>query len=598
MNKKYLSVLVLISSVFVSGFVVGSAWAQTSVSAVIYPIAELGNCQSREACKVFCDDANNMDACLAFAESNKLMSLEEINKAKKFKEAGMTGPGGCKGKEACDKFCSVKDNMEVCISFAEQNGLISGDKLQESKKVLAAIKKGLTPPACKGQEECDAYCGSPEHMEECLNFGIEAGIMPDQKKEEAQKVLVAIKQGIKPPACKGQQECKVYCAKESNLEECIKFGEATGIIKKEEAEMARKTGGKGPGGCQNKEECDLFCENPDNSEICFSFAKDNGLIPPEELQKIENSQQQMKESFNNMPAEILNCLTSSLGVDTIEKLKSGNAMPGQKMAEQMKVCFESFTPVPPSQPDGQSGAGGQQMKPKKPEQPMQPNQQSMPVKPEKPAGAVNPTECTEDCESTGKNCISQIENGLKKSCDSSFDTCNNNCNTNVCQDFEPGNGLPGIPHDDAKCKACFSQCYNESRPCYNDVVAKESACTTTKDECVTQCQRSAAKSGKLPQPSQSIQPSQPTQPGQMTPPQKPIQPTQPTQPAQPTQPIQPMQPTQPTQPGYPYMQQPNQLQIPNYMNPPTPPTPPTQPTQPQQPMPPQQPTQPFAPINY
>src|SRR3989344_6318833 len=199
MNKKILSSLIVISSVMISDAIVSSAMAQTSITenqtvlsaSIVYPISELGNCGSNEDCRIFCDDTNNIDACLAFAESHKLMNSEEVTMAKKFKATGMTGPGGCQSKDASDKFCSNKDNMEACISFAEKNGLMPEQKLQDSKKVLTAIKKNIKPLGCNNQQECEKYCATAEHMEECINFGTEAGILPIQQQENARKVLTA-----------------------------------------------------------------------------------------------------------------------------------------------------------------------------------------------------------------------------------------------------------------------------------------------------------------------------------------------------------------------------------------------------------------------
>ena len=91
------------------------------------------------------------------------------------------------------------------MNFAIEAGIMSGKELDDSKKVLQAIKKGIKPPACGGKEACDAYCGAPENMEECINFGIEAGMMPEQDRENSQKMLQAIKKGVKPPACRGRK---------------------------------------------------------------------------------------------------------------------------------------------------------------------------------------------------------------------------------------------------------------------------------------------------------------------------------------------------------------------------------------------------------
>lgn len=411
--KNILSISILSSAIIISGAVASSALAQSAFQSqeqkmpgdIQFPVKELGNCKSKEDCKIFCDDAKNTEACLKFAEEKNLLSSEELVKAKKFKDAGMVGPGGCKGQTECDAYCGDQTHMEACITFAIDNGMMDKQKLEESQKVLAALKKGVKPPACNGPKECDkycsssahmeecmnfsieagimdpqkqeeskkvlaaikrgvkmpacsgptecdAYCSSTEHMEECITFGIEAGMMPEQDKEKAQKMLAAVKQGIKPPACRGEQECQAYCSQESHLEECIKFGEATGMMKPEDSAMMRKTGGKGPGGCIGKDVCDAFCNDPNNQETCFNFAKDNGMIPQADLQKMQEGQQRMKDSFSQMPQEVLDCLNSSLGTDVVEKMRSGTAMLGPKTGDTMKGCFEKM-------PQGQLGGPGQ-----------------------------------------------------------------------------------------------------------------------------------------------------------------------------------------------------------------------------------------------
>ena len=113
------------------------------------------------------------------------MSKEEIKVAKNFKKTGMTGPGGCKGKDECKAYCNGPDHMDECITFAEKNGMMSSEQLGEAKKVKAAIAKGIKPPACGGKEACDVYCSSAEHVEECVGFGEAAGII---RKEDAEKI--------------------------------------------------------------------------------------------------------------------------------------------------------------------------------------------------------------------------------------------------------------------------------------------------------------------------------------------------------------------------------------------------------------------------
>jgi len=492
MNKKNLSVIILISGILVSAAIIGIAGAQTTAAQtqpqlqpqeqkmpgdIQYPIKELGNCKSKQDCRVFCDNSKNADACLAFAKQHNLMSSEELAAANKFKDNGMVGPGGCKGQAACDQYCGNSDHMEECIAFAQKNGMMSAQQLQESQKVLAAIKNGLKPPACAGPKECDAYCGSSEHMTECMTFSLAAGLVPDGEKAQVQKTLDAIKQGAKPPACHGPQECDKYCgdpahmeecmafslaagmvpdnqkaqaqktldaikqgikppacqpnppnqsgqpgqpggaggpnegqgfnpgsgqngsgpgngqgnqpgqsgqtqpsqanqssqfgqglvacdqycAEPSHVDECVKFSVAIGNMTEQQAQTAIKTGNKGPGGCIGRDACDTFCNNSDNQEICFNFAKDNGMISSDQLQKMQEGQQKMKDSFSQISQEVLDCITTSLGADVVEKMKSGSMIP-QKAGDSIGQCFQKYAPqgkMPNQNQPGQPGQGGQ-----------------------------------------------------------------------------------------------------------------------------------------------------------------------------------------------------------------------------------------------
>src|SRR3989338_1476106 len=158
MKKNTLSFLILISGILISGAIIGSANAQTdsrTISEISYPVVELDNCADKASCKAYCDKTENVDACLSFAEKNNLMQKEEIDTARKFQDTGMTGPGGCKGKDKCDTYCSDSIHIDECITFAEKNGLMSGEELSEAKKVQAAIAKGIKPPACGGKKSCE-----------------------------------------------------------------------------------------------------------------------------------------------------------------------------------------------------------------------------------------------------------------------------------------------------------------------------------------------------------------------------------------------------------------------------------------------------------
>lgn len=329
-NKIFAAGILGFGLVVSATIVANGAYAQTAPDSIQFPVAELGNCKDKDECKAYCDDIKHADACLAFAEKNNLMSEEELQTAKKFLEAGGKGPGGCTGKEECQNYCDNISHIDECISFAEDAGILppeqlaeakqvqaaiasgvkppacrnkkecdaycedsshmkecvafgeaagflKGKELDDAKKMITAIESGATPPACRGKEECDAYCSDAAHIEECMTFAQAAGLMSPEEAQNSQKMIEAIKKGVKPPACKGKEECDAYCSDSAHTDECIQFSVAAGFMTEKDAEMAKKTGGKGPGGCVGKDACEAFCGNQDNQQTCMNFAKENGF---------------------------------------------------------------------------------------------------------------------------------------------------------------------------------------------------------------------------------------------------------------------------------------------------------------------------------
>lgn len=410
---------------FVLGVVLAKAETNAGIASadIQYPIADLGNCQSKDACKTFCDKPANTTACLAFAEKNNLMTENEIDSAKKFLNSSEKGPGGCttkdscqsycdnisninecvayaektgilspqeleeaklvqsaiakgvkppacKNKKECDVFCESPENMNACISFGEAAGFLKGKDLEDAKKMQAAIARGAIPPRCRGKEACDTYCSQPDNIEKCMTFAKAAGFMSPEEEKNSEQVLNAIRKGVKPPPCRGKEECDAYCGEASHIEECIAFSVAAGFMSEKDAEMARKTGGKGPGGCKGKEECDAFCQNPDNEQTCINFGKENGMISPEQLKQMEEGNNKFTESLNNAPPEVKQCLIETFG--DLSKV-SPSRENGNKMGECYKKFAESQTGeggMPP--PGSQPGQPGQMMPPQGQEN--QPNQ--------------------------------------------------------------------------------------------------------------------------------------------------------------------------------------------------------------------------------
>lgn len=197
-------------------FIVNIALAQTDPAAagtpaagvlpVVFPIAELGGCSSKDACRVYCDIEDHHDACFAYAQTHGLMRQDEIQKAREFLKqriasstpvrpkppvnasssidaalAADGGPGGCTTRDACKIYCSDSAHSDECLAFAKKFALMSDEEILKARK----LESQVGPGGCRG-EECKAYCADTSHTELCVQFAQQNGFI---SKDDAQKRL-------------------------------------------------------------------------------------------------------------------------------------------------------------------------------------------------------------------------------------------------------------------------------------------------------------------------------------------------------------------------------------------------------------------------
>lgn len=342
MNQKYLILPVVIFSALLGYSLLANAISKDDI---VFPVAELNNCASESECRAYCDNPDNISACVAFAEKYGLMSGEEIEKAKKFIRLG-SGPGGCNSKESCEVYCGDVVNIEVCIKFAEENDLIPHQEVQEAKKVAKILREGKKLPGdCRGKAQCESYCQNPDHAEECLAFGEEAGLMEPEELARAKKFIPLMKKGETPGGCKNKEQCESYCMEgDEHIDECADFALKIGAATKEEMEMFKKTKGRGPGGCKGRQECEAFCNNPDNQDICFKFAEEHGFMKKEDIERMKEQMGQFRVELNRFPPEVLECIKSRAGTEIIDKIRNGTLTPGPEIGRHIQACFDNFRP--------------------------------------------------------------------------------------------------------------------------------------------------------------------------------------------------------------------------------------------------------------
>ncbi|MEK7617624.1 MAG: hypothetical protein AAB410_00600 [Patescibacteria group bacterium] len=345
MMKNLLKIL-LLTTLFLSIFLIAQAQGESlRGESFSYPISELGNCGSKTECKAYCAEEANFEACADFAERHNLLPKEARVKREVLKDVLKNkGPGGCEDKKSCETYCRIEAHQEECLAFAEKHGLINKTELEQAKKFLPLMKRGETPGGCQSKEACENYCHLPENMEVCLDFAKQHNLIPPEELERVNKFLPLMKRGETPGGCKSKEACETYCSQEGKHTECIDFALKIGVMSPEEAQRAKKTGGRGPGGCKGKLECETFCNNPENQETCFQFAKEHGLIEEGEIEKMKEGMGQMRMGLQNAPEEVKECLRQNVDAGTLANIESGEFTPTPGVGQSIRDCFEKFRP--------------------------------------------------------------------------------------------------------------------------------------------------------------------------------------------------------------------------------------------------------------
>lgn len=290
----------------VVAFTVTETTFAKSVFDITYPVTELGSCDSREACKTYCDDPANIDSCIAFA---KAYNIESRPKTEQVKQVPEVGPGGCAGREECREYCDNTANREECFRFGKEHGLITEEqekKFEQQSKIEEVLKNGGGPGGCTSPDACKTYCSDSANLKECVTFGKENGLLSPEEAirmekqgfravmnddEERGPRMGKFDENFEGPGdCKGPDKCRKYCDDPANQETCISYAEEHGFMTKAEAERTRMMVNKtGPGGCRG-EECRKYCDDPANREECITYAEENGFMSKEEVTRARKMQ--------------------------------------------------------------------------------------------------------------------------------------------------------------------------------------------------------------------------------------------------------------------------------------------------------------------
>ena len=307
-----------------------------------------GKCKDEASCRAYCENLDHIDECLDFVEKFDLATPDELKEMRQMaaaKAAGVPFPGNCKTKQGCLQYCEAPSHAVECVDFAVAAGFISGDEAVQAKKFAPLIARGETPGGCTTKDQCEAYCEEGVHLDECMDFAIEHKLFPPDELETMRKIRPFVKAGTMPGGCKSKDECEAYCTNGDHFEECLEIGLAIGVIKADEVDIIRKSGGKGPGSCRSREACDAFCSDPNNQKECMDFAVRIGLMTQEEAEQAQAAGD-VKQCFEEMDDKIAACFITHLGVDMFEQMKAGKMPHDIAIIEKMrkaKACVQQYS---------------------------------------------------------------------------------------------------------------------------------------------------------------------------------------------------------------------------------------------------------------
>lgn len=249
-----------------------------------------GGCDSEMACRAYCDDPAHSEECIDFAEREGYMTREEAERAREFlkKRGGkFEGPGECKEEKECRAYCEAEEHFDECMGFAEKEGLMTQEEIERARK----FRNQTGPGGCKG-EACKNYCQQAGREDECLEFAEREGLLSKEEIARAKKFMKVSSQGG-PGGCRGR-ECEKYCNNTEHRDECFEFAKKNNLISEEELvhiERGRTLEAKvkesgGPGGCKEEKSCMEYCRSPEHVEECLGFATAHGGMNAEEAERM------------------------------------------------------------------------------------------------------------------------------------------------------------------------------------------------------------------------------------------------------------------------------------------------------------------------
>lgn len=144
-----------------------------------YPISQLGNCRDKQECFYYCEIPANLESCAAYENENATVDMNVLGASDSAQTKTYVFPiaelGNCATRQECYAYCNNPDNKSVCLAFAQahqtkspsaQGQPTSGNSslavlfAQEAKRVLG----------CDYATTCRTFCNVSENKAKCSAF--------------------------------------------------------------------------------------------------------------------------------------------------------------------------------------------------------------------------------------------------------------------------------------------------------------------------------------------------------------------------------------------------------------------------------------------
>lgn len=227
---------------------------------VSFPIGELGNCANVSACRAYCEQPTNQQACSTFAKKHGFKNQESSTGTvakQKLLEYARTELG-CETVDACRALCET-DPIR-CRQFASRYGEPK-EQSRGDERGGQLLEHAKTELGCTSIDACRKICETDR--ERCKEFTQKyASERPDnavkqldsnRREQELKTRFPNVPKDKKN--CDTEESCRTYCEEHPN--ECRGFSE-------QRKNVQNKSRYLGPSGCRTEAECKAYCqENPD-----------------------------------------------------------------------------------------------------------------------------------------------------------------------------------------------------------------------------------------------------------------------------------------------------------------------------------------------